>query len=781
MKLWLLASITTLFSLTTHAQNDSIQLANLLLNASEREQVYACSNMMNDGYFYQANLVCDELIRKKPTSCNYNFRKGYVLMELSSDYVAALPYLRKSVLQTSTIWDQYNEKETKAPTDAYFVLAKCYHLNLQMDSAVLYFQRFISESSPKSPNILLARLYIKQCAVATYELKHPKTAIIQNVGDAINTKFPDYSPVISLDGTALYYTSRRDWENGSSKEFRDERYNTYPEDIYVALKKEDSTWTPPTRLDFCDVQQNEATMAVSPDERRIYLYKDSKGNGDIYFSNITNEKFKVITHIDNDKINSNAWETHCTVTPDGKTMYFVSNNDTGYGGRDIYRSDKMADGNWGKPVNCGPTINSPFDEESPFIAIDNKTLYFSSNCEKSMGGFDIFQTVLDATQQWSVPMNLGYPFNSTGDDLFYTTTFDGLTGYLTSIRPGGKGEKDIYEIKNNYLGIHPLVVLKGMIYLRNGAVMPEDISATVTCVSCPNHTSRTLFPRLRDGFFLCDLANCETYEMTYTSDNGKNELYKEQFSSNCKFEKEEIFKEIWLDSYTNKLSKLYLIDGVISDSKTHHVIPTAHVQVISKESGDVYFNALTDEYGQFLTDSIWNKRPGQNEELQVIISKEGYATSTIDVPIQYGDQVVLHLNEFIDPLIAAITPGSDLGVAINPIYFDYRKWDIRPDAAAELDKIVIIMKENPTLKIALGSHTDARGVDAENLILSQKRAKSSVDYLISKGINRNRITGKGYGETQLKITNETIESAPTWIKQERLHQLNRRTEFIVVR
>lgn len=781
MKKWLFASCLSTLVTLTYAQNDSLTLDYLLNKASEKEQLFECSNMMNDGYFYQASMVCDKLIERQPASCNYNFRKGYVLMELSSDYVHALPYLRKSVEQTSKIWDQYNEKETKAPTDAYFVLAKCYQLNLQVDSAVYFYQKFIETSNPKSPNILLARLYIKQCSVAKYELEHPKTARIQNLEAPINSPFPDFSPVISLDGSALYYTSRRNWQNGASNEYRDERYNTFPEDIYVSYKNEDSTWTDPARLDFCAPAQNEATMAVSPDERRIYLYQDTEGNGDIFYSNITNERFKVISHIDNKKINSSNWETHCTVTPDGKTMYFVSNRDEGYGGRDIYRCEKFADGSWDKPVNCGPIINSAFDEESPFISIDNKTLYFSSNCEKSMGGFDIFQTILDTVGKWSEPVNLGYPFNSTGDDLFYTTTFDGYTGYLTSIRPEGKGEKDIYEIKNNYLGIHPLAVLKGNIRVRNGAKMPEDIAVELVCKNGGKTSPRLLFPRFRDGFFMADLGLCAEYEMVYTSNNGKNEIYRDGFKTNCNYEQEEVYKEVWLDAATGKISRLYFIDGTIADSKTKRAVSGVTVQLTDKNSGDVYFNSASNQKGFFLSDSVFGKNPGDETLLQLVLTKEGYAPTTIDLPITFGTDRVIHLNELIDPMIASIQVGTDLGISINPIYFDYRKWNIRPDAAAELDKIVKIMKDNPGIKIALGSHTDARGSDQDNLVLSQKRARSSVDYIVSKGISRSRITGKGYGETQLNISNEEIEAVHKWEEQEKLHQLNRRTEFIIVK
>lgn len=779
MKLFIviLISISPLFLLS---QYDSLQLNHLLNEADEKEQLFECSNLMNDGYFYQANLVCDKLLERQPDNSNYNFRKGYLLLEMSTDFVNAIPFLEKAIRQTSKNWDQYSITETKAPVDAIYVLAQCYHLNKEIDKAKEKYNAFIAASNPKSYNIVQAKLRLKQCDIAAYELAHPKPAIVENVGNTVNTRKPEYSPVISLDGSALFYTSRRQWEGTKPEEHRDDRLYQYPEDIYVSYINVDSTWTSPERIPFCDPAQNEATMAVSPDERRIYLYQDIDGNGDIYYSNVTNERFKTITHIDNNKINTPNWETHCTVTPDGRTMYFVSNMKGGYGGRDIYFCEKNDKGEWSSPKNCGPILNTPYDEESPFISIDNKTLYFSHNGEKSMGGFDIFQSILDSAGGWSVPMNLGHPFNSTSDDLFYTTTFDGLTGYFTSLRTDGYGEKDIYVIKNDYLGIHPLAMLTGNIRLRNGATMPADLAVELKCKNCSAFTQKTLFPRFRDGYFLSDLNLCAQYDLVYTRNDGKDVIFTDTLSTNCNYMQQTVYRELWLDK-EGKLSRLYFVDGIIRDSKTNEVVSNAQVTLKDVATGAILANVETDENGFFKSDSLFGKLPNDQMTLHLDVSKKGYAPTSIDATITFGSESVVHLNEVINPLLSEVAIGTDLGLSINPIYFDYRKWNIRPDAAAELDKIVAILKANPKMKIALGSHTDSRGTDEDNKLLAERRAKSSVDYIVSKGISRNRITGKGYGESQLKVSDAEIKEVYLWVEQEKMHQLNRRTEFVVVK
>ncbi|MCC6701106.1 MAG: OmpA family protein, partial [Fluviicola sp.] len=223
------------------------------------------------------------------------------------------------------------------------------------------------------------------------------------------------------------------------------------------------------------------------------------------------------------------------------------------------------------------------------------------------------------------------------------------------------------------------------------------------------------------------------------------------------------------------------IDGVIRDSKTNEVVADARVEFKDVVTGAVLASVTTDANGFFKSDSIFGKMPNDQMKVHLDVTKRGYAPTSVDADVTFGGEPVVHLNEVMNPLISEIAIGTDLGLSINPIYFDYRKWNIRPDAAAELDKIVKIMKDNPKMKIALGSHTDARGTDEENQLLSDKRAKSSVDYIVSKGLSRNRITGQGYGESQLKVSNETIQGTYLWVEQEKLHQLNRRTEFIIVK
>ena len=439
------------------------QVNEFIENASEKELVFKNFEFLNAENYFYALQVSEKLLTYQPESANYNYRHGFALLNSQSDFTKPQPYLEKAESNIEKNFDAFSTKEKGAPVDAIYHFARCLHLNEQLDLAESKYLEFIDRSKKGNKLISLSNLALEQIEIAKDLIKRPKNYQLKNMTEVINHDGPDYSAVVSLDGTALYFTSRRLRADSSNYNLNRTGLTTSPylEDIYVSFTDFDGEWNEPVILDFCEPNKNEATVAVSSDERRVYIFKDSEGNGDIFYSDFSSNRFQKVQHLDNANVNSKSWDPHVTVTPDGQQMYFSSDREGGYGGRDIYRVVKLPNGEWSEPMNLGAKINGPWDEDAPFIAVDNKTLYFASNGEKSMGGFDIFITVRDDNNVWSNPINLGVPLNSTGDDLYYTTTMDGLTGYLTSFRKNGVGEKDIYEIKNDYLGLENIAIIKG--------------------------------------------------------------------------------------------------------------------------------------------------------------------------------------------------------------------------------------------------------------------------------------------------------------------------------
>ena len=545
------AMLLLLIPLFSFGQMTEEQLNELLKTGSEQLMVSENSRLMQEDLFYQAEKIADKLLTIKPESANYNYRKGFLRMKIDSDSKGAIPYLEKAVLNTDLNFDAYGVSEKSAPVDAYYHLATCYHLDENIDKAVEMYNKFIANSKSKSELVPIAKLNISQCNVAKTLMAKPNDANLKNLGENVNTSFPDYSPVISLDGSSLYFTSKRPWTNGESDKYRSPSNNYFPEDVYVSyMNTEDSSFMKAKRLEFCSPKRNEATVAVNADERKIYLYQDSTGSGDIYFSDFYASKFNDIEKLKEDKINSKYWETHCMVSDDRSVLFFASDRPGGFGGLDIYMMVRTADSTWTNPINLGAKVNTKYDEDAPFISIDNKRLYFSSNGEKSMGGYDVLMSDLTSDGNWSESVNLGYPLNSTANDIYYTTTIDGSRGYMTSNRKNGYGKNDIYEIFNSYLGVNNLAVFKGLIKTTDNTPLPEDfaINIQLTCNDCDDYEkNRTIYPRLRDGMFMTGLKPCKTYNIVYFNASDNNKMYEETFTTECNLNYQEISRELLLD------------------------------------------------------------------------------------------------------------------------------------------------------------------------------------------------------------------------------------------
>ena len=551
MKPQFLITLTTCLFIATlsFGQETALDVRSKALSMTEMQLLTEASMYTQGGFLYFAEILTDRLITFKPESPNYNYRKGYLSLEIRKDYVSAIHYLEIAVKSISANYDMYSTREQDAPIDALYHLASCYHLNQQIDKAEEYYTKFISESKKNSELIPVTKLKLTQCQIAKQQIAAPVKVFLRNIGNIVNTEYAEYSPVVSLDGSALYFTSRRPWANGETEAYKDETINQYPEDVYVSYLDFDSSWTEPVRLEFCLPTRNEATSAVSSDERTIYLYEDTTGFGDIYYTDFYHAKFEDIKKLELEGVNTDDLETHAMMSHDKQMFIFTSDRKGGFGGRDIYMM-KLEGDQWSKPVNLGPGINGPNDEDAPFISIDNKTLYYASNGAKSIGGFDILYSSMNSDGTWQESKNIGFPFNSTNDDIFYTTTIDGLKGYMTSFRNGGQGDKDIYEIQNEYLGVNNIAVLKGRIKTVDDKPIPEDfaINIRLICVNCDDADSpRLIYPRLRDGLFMTALQPCKTYKLEYMNVTDEKIMGQDGFTTECTQEYQEVFKELILD------------------------------------------------------------------------------------------------------------------------------------------------------------------------------------------------------------------------------------------
>ena len=286
---------------------------------------------------------------------------------------------------------------------------------------------------------------IKECESAEKLKDHPTRVFIDNLGPNINSKYSDYAPVISTDETMMIFTSRREGSVGGQLED-----GQYFEDLYIAYNEGDNRWSAPTNMKTINTDEHDASVGLSPDGSILYTFYGTP-NGNLYESKLKGENWSKPKPL-NKNINTKYDETSISVSSDGKILYFVSDRPRdefgtpSKGGKDIFVSERTDKGEWGPARNIGAPINTEYNEEGVFIHPDNRTMYFSSMREGTIGGYDIFYSELDDNGNWGEPVNIGIPINTPEHDVFFIVTGNGRYAYMSSEREGGLGLQDIWRI-----------------------------------------------------------------------------------------------------------------------------------------------------------------------------------------------------------------------------------------------------------------------------------------------------------------------------------------------
>ncbi len=374
--------------------------------------------------------------RYNPNNPELNYMIGICYL-YTDDKFESIKYLKKAF-----------KAEPDVSEDIRLMLGRAYHLVLDFDNAMLEYGEYLQTLTPKElPSIKPGiDILIAECRNGKDLVAEPKRLVVLNPGKAINSEYDDYNPVIPVDQTMMYYTSRRMHDEKSPRNPFD---NKFYEDVYVSVNS-GGEWRPSERFDVKinkkKNKENNAAVGIGKDNKEIYLYIGRSNSGDIYKSTFKDGKWTSPRPLSG-RINSKYRETSLCFSSDGRTMYFISNDPkTSNGGADIYVSRLDEKGKWQLPKNMGPVVNSSADDVAVSISANDSVLYFSSKGHKSMGGFDVFRTSLSETGLWSVPENMGYPINTPDDDVFFVAMPDYRTAYYSTIRESGLGGKDIFKI-----------------------------------------------------------------------------------------------------------------------------------------------------------------------------------------------------------------------------------------------------------------------------------------------------------------------------------------------
>ncbi len=579
---------------------------------------------------------------------------------------------------------QYRQAESyfksaiyKDPSDLTTILryAEVLRANGKYDESIKSYKRFL-KTNPKDERALNG---IISCNTCKDMIKNPTQYQIENLKD-INSRFSDYGAVYpGLIATELVFASARDDATGKKKNQVTGEYNS---DIYRSVfNPEKKRWDTPKRLDealMVDTGEDEGAPNFDRTGNSLYFTRSISEKGkdpqvEIYQSDLVSGSWSkpVKLKFGNDSLLA----AHPSVSLTGDKIYFVSNRPGGFGGNDIWFSQKTGENKWGAPRNMGPQINTAGNEMFPFIR-DNGELYFSSDSHVGLGGLDIYRAKPMENEKWDVE-NMGSPINSPGDDFAISFYPGEERGLFSSFREGSRGD-DIYSFE-----------------------MPP---------------------------------------------------------------------------------KSYSVEGKIYNKETGEPIEIAAVRLIGTDGTQLRMKSEKAEFK-------FKLKPGV--EYLVTAFKKGFLNTKA-----YVSTVGLDQGKYFSVRMD-LTP-VDQPIKIDNIFYEFGKWELLHESIASMDTLVTLLKENPTVVIELMAHTDCRGNDTDNLLLSQKRAQSVVDYLISKGIQQARLVAKGYGAKVPKIVDAKIVKAYPFLKKGQIlsckfieglkstddrevcHQLNRRSEFKVV-
>ena len=609
-----------------------------------------------------------------PNNAELNYKIGSCML-FTHNKENAFSYLKKAASLSNDF-----------PNDFLFYKGMCLQLDGEFGKAIEQFELFRNSAKKKELELfeMLAKKYIKECNSSVDVLSQTHRIWVDNL--SLNTEYDDWSPCLSADGDLLLFTSNRPNENSANN------IGSYDQDIYYSNKKS-RKFKLIFPLSELNSSSDDVSGGLSYDGQRLLIFKEEDGNTDVYESELNGKYWGEVNRKMGKKSrggNTDKNETFASFDPPDIKVYYIT--DGGHSGnKNIYFSGVMnRERNiWGKGQSAG-VVNTKFQEGSVYIHPDGKTMYFSSKGHNTLGGYDIFVSYVDDLGHWGKPINLGYPINTPYDDLFYSATASGRYAFIASNRAGGKGGLDIYKV--TYWGADKPMT----------ADFEDQLMASIASPVSDNSVAEPI---------------------------------------------------------TVEEKSLTVFKGKILDAITKNSI-AADIEITINSTGEVYTILKSNSStGKFLLSLPAGKNYG------ISVAAEGYLFHSENFDLPTGDGFNL-VNKDIE--LKNIKVGSN--IALRNVFFNSGKWDVKSDSYAELDRLVALLSDITSLKIEISGHTDNIGSVSFNELLSQRRADAVVNYLVGQGVDKKRLSAKGYGQSKPVDSNNTAEG----------RALNRRTEFEII-
>lgn len=596
------------------------------------------------GKTVQAIKGFEKTLEIAPDFIEANFMLGDIYID-TKDMEKAKKYYLNGVLTDSSYY-----------TKGWYWLANIEMNDGNYDMAKQYFSIFLTLDKDNKDLQPLANKGIKEAEFREYAIANPIPFTPQNMGKMINTPYDEYLPALTADEQTLVITRKEPRKSTTTAMTPEE------EDFYISTLDTNGNWTMAERVsEPLNSNDNEGAQCISQDGRFIVFTicgEGGLGSCDLYWSKKIGDRWSKPRNL-GAAVNSRYWDSQPSFSIDGKTLYFTSNRPGGKGGKDIWKTTLNENGRWNKAVNLGNSINTTQDETCPFIHYDDQTLYFASNGHIGMGGFDIFYSRKLNDTTWSMPTNIGYPINTSGDEMNLIVGASGNTAIFSSDKLDGYGGQDLYSFE-----------------------LYEDARPVPT---------------------------------TY-------------------------------------------MKGIVFDEKTNQRL-AADFKIIDLENENEVVSATADPVtGSFLISLPVNKNYALN------VSMDGYLFHSENIELLSGTPDEPFLKNV---GMKQLSVGES--VVLKNVFFETNKYDLKDESRVELMKLHSFMQNNPAVSIEISGHTDNVGNDNDNQTLSENRAQAIYNFLIENGIEADRLSYKGYGETQPIDTNDTEEGRAN----------NRRSEFKV--
>ena len=735
----------------------------LNVGAQSFKSLYFKSLHYLEVYDYSAALdILLEMKELDPENCNTHFFIGNCLMNIPNREKEAIPYYEKALESLTIAYKIANPREKNAPIDAIELLGNAYHMNYEFEKAIEkyeFYGNFLSEYNEDAVRSNARK--IRRSKNALKLVQNPVDVKIYPL-ETVNSEFSEYKPLLNAQENTMFFTAKKPDGLTDNKDDQGDFY----EHIYFS-EKVGNNWTQ-AKLMPSPINTKKSTSALYLSADGQYLLSSMVNNdnnigplGRGIFESYKNGNVWTDPQIFQNKVNTSYLETSANMDLNKNMVFFVSDRDGGLGGKDLWMIKKLDNGSWSSPQNLGEPINTEYDEESPYFHSDGKTLYFSSKGHSSIGGLDIFKSELDKELNWSSPKNMGYPINTVNDDLSFVPTVTGNRAYFSSVRNGGKGKSDIYEMILPNQEESSLAVYKGKVTNQNGkpiknievSVQNDKYYPVYKEFQINKSSGKFVFVFESGNFYNIkfDIDTLTIYDSINVSENQKGIF---SYSKSIEIAEDEVVVSNAVIEIEEKITiekQPMVINNVLKVSPV----------VSSNLSNDANSKSLeSSEKSSKKTELVKDTLSTSN---QPIIADNSNSVTQEDIGAKESDSKDEKVEEHI--------------LFYDNINFKSESSDLSNSEKSKLDKLIEDLKSNPTWRVNSIGHTDNTGSMKYNQILSVLRSESVKTYMINRGISFKRIETIGMGEVHPLAENLAADGSdnPTG------RAANRRVEIQIIK